>query len=62
MASKSPTVARTGHPAPRSGQYHPSGASRSQEITLSRGDTTPPNRFGTRQQFRLVDQTKSKSK
>lgn len=55
MANK-PIVARTGHPAPRSGQYRPSGARR--EITLSAGDMTPPNRFGVLQKFTLVDETK----
>jgi hypothetical protein len=49
-------VALTGHPAPRSGQYQPSGSRR--EITLSRGDITPPNRFGVRQKFTLVDETR----
>lgn len=49
-------IAKTGHRAPESGQYRPSGARR--EITLSKGDITPPNRFGIRQQFKLVDRTK----
>jgi len=51
-------IARTGKPAPVSGQYRPSGGRK--EITLSKGDTTPPNRFGVRQSFRLVDRTKHK--
>jgi len=53
-------IAKTGHPAPRSGQYRPSGSTR--EITLSRGDTTPPNNFGVRHKFYLVDETKHKGK
>lgn len=53
-------IARTGHPAPKSGQYRPSGSRR--EITLSRGDVTPPNNFGVRHKFTLVDETKHKSK
>lgn len=52
------TVARTGHPAPKSGQYRPSGSTK--EITLSKGDTTPPNNQGKRQVFTLVDKTKHK--
>jgi hypothetical protein len=52
------TVARTGKPAPLSGQYRPSGSKR--EITLSKGDITPPNKFGIRQKFTLVDETKRK--
>lgn len=52
--------ARTGHPAPKSGQYRPSGSRR--EITLSRGDVTPPNIFGGRHKFILVDETKHKGK
>lgn len=51
-------IAYTGKPAPKSGQYRPSGATN--EITLSKGDVTPPNRFGVRQKFVLVDQTKTK--
>jgi len=51
-------IAQTGKPAPVSGQYRPSGARN--EITLSRGDVTPPNRFGARQKFFLVDRTKNK--
>ncbi|MBI2327171.1 hypothetical protein HYU92_02525 [Candidatus Curtissbacteria bacterium] len=53
-----PVTAYTGRPAPKSGQYKPSGASN--EITLSKGDITPPNRFGVRQRFTLVDPTKTK--
>jgi hypothetical protein len=49
-------VAYTGHKAPASGQYRPSGSRR--EITLSKDDITPPNIFGVRQQFTLVDETK----
>jgi len=49
-------IAKTGKPAPESGQYRPSGAT--VEITLSKGDTTPPNRFGFRQKFFLVDKTR----
>lgn len=55
-----PIVAKTGHPAPDSGQFRPSGSRR--EITLSKGDITPPNRFGVRQQFTLVDKTKHKGR
>ncbi|NMB56673.1 hypothetical protein GYA19_01895 [Candidatus Beckwithbacteria bacterium] len=33
------TIAKTGHPAPISGQYRPSGSHR--EITLIKGDITP---------------------
>jgi hypothetical protein len=58
--SKQKTVAYTGKPAPKSGQYRPSGGTK--EITLSKGDTTPPNRWGTRQQFTLVDATKHHKK
>lgn len=49
-------IARTGHPAPVSGQYRAAGSRK--EITLSRGDITPPNNAGTRQYFVLVDRTK----
>lgn len=51
-------IARTGHIALVSGQYRPSGAST--EITLSKGDRVPPNIFGVRQKFILVDKTKHK--
>jgi hypothetical protein len=51
-------IAYTGRPVPVSGQYKPSGGS--SEYTLSRGDTTPPNNQGVRQQFVLVDKTKHK--
>lgn len=51
-------IAYTGRPAPVSGQYRPSGGNN--EITLSRGDVTPPNRFGVRQKFILVDRTRNK--
>lgn len=51
-------IARTGKPAPVSGQYKPSGGKT--EYTLSAGDITPPNRHGVRQQFVLVDRTKHK--
>ena len=57
--AKTPIVAYTGKPAPKSGQYRPSGGRN--EITLSRGDVTPPNRFGVRQKFFLVDKTKHKN-
>lgn len=53
-------IAKTGHRAPKSGQYRPSGGRR--EITLSKGDITPPNNFGVRQKFTLVDETKHKRK
>ena len=56
--AKEKVVAYTGKPAPVSGQYHPSGGNT--EYTLSRGDKTPPNREGVRQQFVLVDRTKHK--
>ncbi len=49
-------IAKTGHPAPVSGQYRASGSKK--EITLSKGDVTPPNNFGGRQEFKLVDKTK----
>lgn len=58
--SNNKVVAYTGHPAPRSGQYHPAGAGRNVEVTLSRGDVTPPNRSGVQQRFVLVDPTKHK--
>ncbi len=51
--------AYTGKRAPKSGQYKPAGGE--SEITLSRGDITPPNRQGKIQRFRLVDQTKHKA-
>ncbi len=51
-------TAKTGHRAPRSGQYRPAGSRR--EITLSKGDITPPNNFGVHQRFTLVDETKRK--
>lgn len=54
--AKKPVVAHTGHPAPVSGQYRPSGGT--SEITLSKGDITPPNRWGSRQKFFLDDATK----
>lgn len=49
-------IARTGRPAPVSGQYRPSGGVT--EYTLSKGDITPPNNQGKRQSFTLVDKTK----
>lgn len=52
------TIARTGHPAPKSGQYRPSGSTK--EVTLTKGDMTPPNNQGKRQTFTLVDVTKHK--
>ncbi|HOX95962.1 MAG TPA: hypothetical protein PLI45_01145 [Candidatus Woesebacteria bacterium] len=51
-------IAYTGKLAPVSGQYRPSGGTT--EYTLSRGDKTPPNNQGKRQQFVLVDKTKHK--
>lgn len=51
-------IARTGMRVPVSGQYRPSGGRT--EYTLSRGETTPPNRHGVRQSFVLVDRTKHK--
>lgn len=57
---KQKIIAETGHRAPKSGQYRPSGSRR--EITLSKGDITPPNNFGVRQKFILVDETKHKGK
>lgn len=53
-------IAKTGQRAPESGQYKPSGGQN--EITLSKGDRVPPNNFGVRQQFRLVDKTKNKGR
>jgi hypothetical protein len=53
-------IARTGEKAPKSGQYHPSGAPVNVEITLSKGDRVPPNNAGVRQSFVLVDETKHK--
>ena len=58
MSKNSSIVAKTGHPAPVSGQYKPSGGNT--EYTLSKGDITPPNRHGKRQSFVLVDKTKHK--
>jgi hypothetical protein len=49
-------IAKTGHPAPVSGQYRASGSKK--EITLSKDDVTPPNNYGGRQEFILVDRTK----
>ena len=49
-------IARTGHPAPVSGQYRPSGGDT--EYTLAKGDITPPNREGVMQKFVLVDKTR----
>ncbi len=51
-------IAHTGKPAPKSGQYIPSGGRT--EFTLTKGERTPPNNQGVRQQFRLVDATKHK--
>lgn len=51
-------VAYTGRPAPKSGQYKPSGGS--SEYTLAKGDITPPNNQGVRQKFTLVDASKHK--
>jgi len=51
-------IAHTGKLAPVSGQYRPSGGTT--EYTLSRGDRTPPNNEGVKQQFVLVDKTKHK--
>lgn len=56
---KKPVIARTGEKTPESGQYRPSGGNT--EITLSQGDRVPPNRFGVRQKFFLVDRTKHRS-
>lgn len=53
---KSKVVARTGSPAPVSGQYRPSGGKT--EFTFTKGERTPPNKEGVRQQFVLVDKTK----
>lgn len=58
--TKKKVIAKTGHPAPVSGQYRPSGGRN--EITLSKGDVTPPNRWGKRQKFFLVDRTKHQRK
>jgi len=55
---KDKVIARTGHPAPKSGQYRPVGGD--SEYTLSKGDITPPNRDSKRQEFVLVDSTKHK--
>lgn len=55
---KTKVIAYTGHPAPISGQYVPSGGKK--EFTFTKGETTPPNREGVRQQFKLVDKTKHK--
>ena len=60
MSKKSTVVAKTGHPAPVSGQYRPSGGKT--EYTLSKDDITPPNRHGKRQEFVLVDQTQHKKR
>lgn len=49
-------IARTGHPAPDSGQFRAVGSR--VEYTLAKGDITPPNRYSTRQQFVLVDRSK----
>ena len=51
-------IAHTGKVVQVSGQYRPSGGAT--EYTLSRGDRTPPNNEGKRQQFVLVDKTKHK--
>ncbi len=53
------TVAKTGQPAPVSGQYRAVGGNT--EVTLTKGKTTPPNNTGVRQQFVLVDKTKHKA-
>lgn len=58
--AKKKVIAHTGHRAPVSGQYRPSGGRN--EITLSKGDITPPNRWGSRQKFFLVDATKHQRK
>ncbi len=55
---KKSVIAYTGKKAPESGQYRPSGANT--EITLTKGEKTPPNIFGVRQKFFLVDKTKHK--
>lgn len=48
---------KTGKPAPKSGQYRPSGTKR--EVTLTKGEKVPPNK-GHRPKFTLVDATKHK--
>jgi hypothetical protein len=57
---KNKVIALTGHKAPASGQYRPSGSRK--EITLTKGEITPPNNGGSRQRFVLVDKTKHKHK
>jgi hypothetical protein len=51
-------VVRTGEEVPVSGQYRPSGART--EVTFVEGKRVPPNNFGERQKFFLVDTTKHK--
>ncbi len=51
---------KTGYPAPRSGQYEPKGF-KGKEITLSKGDRTPPYK-GKARTFSLVDATKHQKK
>jgi hypothetical protein len=55
---KTQVKAYTGKPAPVSGQYRPSGGT--SEYTFTRGEKTPPNREGVRQNFKLVDASKHK--
>jgi len=56
MPNKKVTTS-TGHKAPVSGQYRPSGTRR--EITLTKGETAPPY-AGEAKKFTLVDKTKHK--
>lgn len=52
-------IAKTGQPVPVSGIYRPSGGR--YEVTLAKGEKTPPNNEGVRQQFTLVRKTRHKA-
>lgn len=56
MAKK--IIVRTGEKTPTSGQYRPSGGDN--EATFVEGKQVPPNNFGVRQVWTLVDKTKHK--
>ncbi|HAU07764.1 MAG: hypothetical protein UW46_C0004G0057 [Candidatus Yanofskybacteria bacterium GW2011_GWF1_44_227] len=60
--SKKHVVVHTGEVTPKSGQYHPAGAPRNREITLSKGDRVPPNNQGKQQRFTIIDPTKVKNR
>lgn len=57
MAEKK-IVVKTGEKVPVSGQYRPSGTNK--EYTFVKGKEVPPNVYGGKHKFTLVDQSKHK--